>query len=351
MTVRTSSSILVLTVACFAYGALACTGGAREENPGGGSASGDPEVWEGDVVEATRALRPQEGTERDWEVFKATVDMAWNQGLDTLPMGQTVVRIGSTFVGSPYTPQTLEVAGPEAVVVNLVEFDCVTLVENALALARFVKIHDPGILESETRAREAFRDLMREIRYRDARVDGYPSRLHYFSDWISDNEKKGLVRELTSDLGGVVDPRAIDFMTTHPEAYRQLSNPVNVAAMRTIEDDLSRLIRYRIPQEDIPVRASMIQDGDIIAATSTVEGLDVAHTGLAIWQDGELFLLHAPLLGDSVEVSSLPLEDRILRIESQDGIRVVRPLGTRPADPGSASGSSSHGYSPDGQRR
>jgi hypothetical protein len=72
--------------------------------------------------------------------------------------------------------------------------------------------------------------------------------------------------------------------------------------------------------------AEGIRDGDIIAATSTVAGLDVAHTGLALWVDGALHLLHAPLVGDSVEISQLPLAERILELSGQDGIMVARPV-------------------------
>ena len=41
--------------------------------------------------------------------------------------------------------------------------------------------------------------------------------------------------------------------------------------------------RWFIPQDRIAGVADRIHDGDIIAATSTVPGLDVAHTGLALW--------------------------------------------------------------------
>jgi hypothetical protein len=312
---------------------LSCIGAGDER---GADGLGDPEQWEGDVAAATRVLRPQEGTERDWEIFGAAVTDAWDRGLDTLPIGQTMIQIGLDFLGFPYAPGTLEVAGDEAVVVNFEEFDCVTLVENVLALARFVKIHESGILESEPRAEEAYRDLLREIRYRNARVEGYPSRLHYFSDWIANNEEKDLVREMTREMGGVLDAKAIDFMTTHPEAYRQLSDPANLFAMESMERALSRSVRYKIPQDQISVWAPQIQDGDIIAATSTVDGLDVAHTGLAIWRGSELHLLHAPLVGDSVQVSPRPLAERILRLEGQDGIRVARPLEVDGGQPSSA---------------
>jgi hypothetical protein len=101
---------------------------------------------------------------------------------------------------------------------------------------------------------------------------------------------------------------------------------VDLRAIQERESYLSDLTRYRIPQEEISAVSTWIRDGDIIAATSTVEGLDVAHTGLAVWQNGSLHLLHAPLVGEAVEVSRIPLAERVSRIESQDGIRVVRPL-------------------------
>lgn len=304
-----------------------CAGGDEGRTDGGGEEpTTDPEIWEGDIVAATRALRSQEGTERDWEVLRATVTEAWEEGLDTLPMSEAMVRIGLSFVGTPYAPGTLEVAGQEDVVVNFQELDCVTFVENVFALARFIRIHDPEILESESRTRGAYRGALREIRYRGARVDGYPSRLHYFSDWIRDNEAKGLVQEMTREMGGEEDFRAIDYMTTHPGAYRQLADLANLVAIQNTEYQLSGLTRFKIPKGEIQSWISSIQNGDIIAATSTVDGLDVAHTGLAFWQGSELHLLHAPLVGGAVEVSRLPLSERILRLEGQDGIRVVRPL-------------------------
>jgi hypothetical protein len=251
-------------------------------------------------------------------------------------MGESMARLGLSFLGTRYTPGTLELAGDEDLVVNFEEFDCVTFVENVLALARFIRLARPEILDSELETQALYRRILMEIRYRGGRMDGYASRLHYFTDWILDNEEKGLVREITAELGGVEDFRAVDFMSTHPEAYRQLSNPLNLGAIQERERNLSGLIRYRIPEEEITARSVGIQDGDIIAATTTVDGLDVAHTGLAIWRGDALFLLHAPLVGESVEVSTIPLADRILRIEGQDGIRVVRAL--EPQSPGPRDG-------------
>jgi hypothetical protein len=164
------------------------------------------------------------------------------------------------------------------------------------------------------------------VRYRDGTIDGYPSRLHYFTDWVGDNAARGLVRDISRELGGTLDTELIDFMSTHTESYRQLSDPSFVGLVRQAEQRLTGAGRYFVPQDRIEEVAEMIQDGDIIAATSTVRGLDVAHTGLALWVDGTLHMLHAPLVGEEVQISAVSLADRIRRISGQDGIIVARPL-------------------------
>lgn len=293
---------------------------------GGEPPGGTPQLPGDEAAVEDPVQRPQEGTQRDWEIFESTLSWAWAEGLDTLPMGEVMARLGLSFVGTPYAAGTLELEGPEDVVVNFERFDCVTLVENVLALARFLKTQEPEVLSSGSGARAAYRRTLQEIRYRGAKVEGYPSRLHYFSDWIRDNEQKGLVRDMTGELGGVEVFKGIDFMSTHPQAYRQLADWADLEAIRGREIELSALPLRMIEEDNIPLIQGGIENGDIIAATSTVQGLDVAHTGLAYWMGPDLHLLHAPLVGDSVEVSSLPLAERILRIEGQDGIMVVRAL-------------------------
>ncbi len=274
-----------------------------------------------------------EGTAEDWDIVRSTLARAWDEDLHLLPLGETMARIGVTFVGTAYVPRTLEVEGPERLVVNLRELDCVTFVENVIALGRLVHLRDRSMLDDEERLRAEYRRLLTEIRYRGGALDGYPSRLHYFSEWIADNAARGLVRDISRELGGVADATVIDFMSTHPEAYRQLSEPALVEEIADAEARLSARPRYYIGEDHIEGAASGILPGDIIAATSTVSGLDVAHTGLALVRDGDVFLLHAPLVGSAVQVSEVPLAERVRRIEGQDGIMVARPL-----SPGTARG-------------
>lgn len=262
---------------------------------------------------------------RDWKVFEAKVRWGVAHRLDTMPVGMAVARLGATFVGTRYTPGTLEVPGPERIVVSLTELDCVTFVETTLALVRFIREDGLALLDRPAAARARYETYLRDLRYRSGVLDGYASRLHYFSEWLSDHQRRGHLTLITERLGGVPDPEPVDFMSKHRAAYRQLADSATWERIRAIEAGLGTAPpRHYLPKERIAAVADSIQDGDLIAATSTVAGLDVAHTGFAIWRNGRLMLLHAPLVGKSVEISELPLAERIQKIRTQDGIMVAR---------------------------
>jgi len=256
-------------------------------------------------------------TARDSAIVDATLRWALSEGLDTVTIGTAVARIGRRFVGSPYTPGTLDPPGPERLVVNLREFDCVTFVESVLALARTARDPAPSF--------SAFVRELERLRYRAGVRAGYASRLHYFSEWLHDNAGRGSLEIVTRALGGVPDREPIRFMSDHPDAYRQLADADLLGRIRAIETALRTVPRFMLPEGRIAAAEGGIVDGDVIAATSTLPGLDVAHTGIAITIDGRIHLMHAPLVGDSVQISEVPLADRILRLGTQDGIMVARP--------------------------
>ncbi len=268
-------------------------------------------------------------TREDWEIFQRTIRTAADEGLDTLPLGEAIAEMGRLFLGSPYVPRTLEVPGPERLVVNLRGLDCVTFVENVLALTRFSRMHGPRALADPGRARDLYETDLATLRYRDAAPAGYASRIHYFSEWLQRNDRDGRVH-LLSDLPGTAeDGETIDFMSTHAEAYDQLADAATLAEIREVEGALNDAPPRRwVPEGRIGEAAADIRTGDVIAATSTVPGLDVAHTGIALWVEGRLHLLHAPLVGSTVVLSERPLADRIQGIGSQDGIMVARPGGS-----------------------
>jgi|GEM_PF-373803 len=289
----------------------------------------------------TDTLPDSPWTAADWEIFRDAVTTASSAGVADLPLGEAVGRVGSLFVGWPYTPQTLEAPWIEAaaagrsmdgslerLVINLREFDCVSFVENTLAITWFVRSHGIDLLDDPTVARSTYQDLIVSLRYRDATMDGYASRLHYFTEWMTDNAARGAFELLHPELDPSLDHEPIDFMTMHVEAYPALADdPGTVERIRRMEERLNAdLPRPWIPGDRIDAVSDRIRTGDVIAATSTVEGLDVAHTGIAIRVDGEIHLMHAPLVGSEVQISPVSLAARIARIEGQDGILVARPL-------------------------
>lgn len=264
-------------------------------------------------------------TVEDWRIFDSKVRWAVAARLDTLRFGALVARLGESFVGTTYTPATLEPPGAERLVVNLRELDCVTFVENMLSLARFVRHDGVAALENPVRARFQYEGYLRDLRYRNGVLAGYPSRLHYFSDWLADHERRGQVRLMARDLGGRRDREPIDFMSHHVPAYRQMADSSVRLAIAAVEHRLNAGPgRWFIPEDRIAAAADRIEDGDVIAATSTLPGLDIAHTGIALWHEGKLHVVHAPLVGKTVEISALPLADRILASKTQDGIMVGR---------------------------
>ena len=272
------------------------------------------------------APAPAEWTPEDGAIFEEKVRFAAEEGLAEMELGEAIARFAESFVGTTYTPGTLEVAGPERLVINFRELDCVTFVETVLALTRLIREDGAAALADAAAARARYESHLTDLRYRGGVLDGYASRLHYFSEWLSDNASQGLLRVVTAELDAAVDSEPVRFMSEHPDAYRQLADADVLEAIAGIERSLDEgPARLYVPQDRIAQVAGRIRNGDVIAATSTVAGLDVAHTGFAVWRNGALHLLHAPLVGRSVEISERPLAERIVSIGSQDGIMVARP--------------------------
>lgn len=271
---------------------------------------------------------------QDWAIFDSKVRWAATQHLDTLPVGEAIAQLGETFVGTPYRAATLEIPGPETLVVNLHELDCVTFVETVLALTEFVRRDGVAALADSAAARTRYEGYLRSIRYRDGVINGYASRLHYFSDWLAENARAGHLIVVSAELTSVEDARPIDFMSSHAGKYPALADSATLATIILVENRLNTGPPRRvIPKDSIAGLVSQIRDGDIIAAASTVAGLDITHTGFALWRDGQLHLMHAPLTGQPLEISPLPLAERIQKIQGQWGIMIARVTEPWPTTP------------------
>lgn len=231
------------------------------------------------------------------------------------PMPALVARVAEQFLGVPYGAQGWSDTAQLACRLNA--FDCVTLVETSLAIARAVAKNEP----------EAYTRELTTLRFRDGKPDGFASRLHYFSDWVADNERRGHLKDITRELGGEADARRIHYMTRHWESYQKVKVQADYDAMAAVETAMNSRPRYVLPKARVATVLDRLETGDIVAMATNIEGLDVVHVGLVYRKpDGAVHLLHAPVPGDVVSVSRKALPEYLKTFDAHVGVIVARPL-------------------------
>lgn len=259
-------------------------------------------------------------TPKDVEICKSKFKLAASENLNSKPISDVIVAIGKSFIGTDYIAYTLEKGKKETLVVNLRGLDCTTFVVSTLALSRCIK-------ENKT-AFKNFEKELQSIRYRNGIIDRYPSRLHYFSDWIYNNVKKGIVKDVTKEIGG--EPIHFDtyYMSTYPNRYTRLKMyPQFVPVIKKQEERINKRTYYYIPKNKVASVEDKIHSGNIIAITTSKKGLDIAHVGIAVKEaDGRIHFMHEPNVGYKVQITKEPLADYLMRIKTDTGIMVLQAL-------------------------
>ena len=259
-------------------------------------------------------------SEKDIEIFDSKFQLAFKENLTEKPICDVIAEIGKSFIGTNYLAHSLEAEGDEQLVINLTGLDCNTFLENSLVLARCIKEGDTSF--------QNYQNELQFIRYRGGVIDGYPSRLHYFSDWIYDNVAKGVIEDVTKEIGGQKIKFKINFMSTHPDSYKQLEeNPDFIPIIQDQEKKIGCRDYYYIPKEELKSKEEKIKNGDLLAITTTVKGLDIGHVGIAVkMEDGRIHLLHAPHENTNVQISEEPLSDYLMKYKRHSGVIVLRAL-------------------------
>ena len=229
---------------------------------------------------------------------------------------KSIGRTAQFFMNTPYVGGTLEGDEKEALRINLRELDCVTFVENVLSLHL--------LLQSDEHSFQNFCCILQHIRYRNGIVDGYLSRLHYFSEWLDNNRQMGMInlpaipvcREFTTK---------VSFMSTNCNSYPALkSNTELCKQMAAIEKSIHDMKLCYIPKEQMKVAEASLKTGDIIAITTLINSLDISHTGIAIVQNGSVYLLHASSEAKKVILSDETLFDYLANRKNNSGVMVAR---------------------------
>ncbi|MEW5797608.1 MAG: N-acetylmuramoyl-L-alanine amidase-like domain-containing protein [Bacteroidota bacterium] len=264
----------------------------------------------------------QEAGLTDEQICKLKFDLAISLNLVDKPINEIIVEIGKSFIGVDYAGHTLEEDGPEKLVINLRALDCVTFYENCITLARCIKMKKTTF--------DDYKAQLQFLRYRDGKIDGYPSRLHYTTDYWYNAEKKGIMKVVTKEIFGeknVVEiPRPINFMTTHRASYKHLAtNDANFEKIKAQEDDLNKRVNYFLPKGNLHMFADKVKHGDIIGIATNIEGMDISHTGVAVrMPNGALHFMHAPIFGKKVQITDVPMHDYLAKNSKQTGIIVAR---------------------------
>lgn len=233
---------------------------------------------------------------------------------------ERIIMLAKKFEGVPYVASTLESTdGEEHLTVNLDELDCTTYVDVVSALAYTVGQH-----------RTSWRDFivsLERLRYRGGEMDGYPSRLHYFSDWVVDNTARGNIREVTNRMPVYKDVvKSLNFMTRNRDKYAALADSATFEKLKSYE------IGYRNHHYPVVETSRLnsrelreaLKNGDIVAIVTKAPGLDVTHLGFIVKDaKGIPYLLNASSTEGKVVLDKMPLIERLQRARLQ-GIRIVR---------------------------
>jgi hypothetical protein len=233
--------------------------------------------------------------------------------------GELTLKVATSFLGTPYLANTLETGADEKMVINLRELDCTTFAENVLALTITIQSKEPSF--------DRFVRELEQIRYRDGERNGYLSRLHYFSDWIFDNQQKKVIKDMSRDVAHTLYPNHVNFMSNHMSSYRVLNeNPELKEDLIKQEKLISERMAWYIPKKNIREYENTLKDGDIVAITTHIDGLDVMHVGFVVWSDNRVRLLHASSKEERVVISEETLEEYLHSRKSATGIMVARVL-------------------------
>jgi hypothetical protein len=275
---------------------------------------------------ATAAL-PFSTVFKGQEQFDRLVQQARVNNWRSLPIGERTAAVGRALVGTRYKSYTLEIDNRiEAPSANFYGMDCWTFFEISLAFARM--LDEP---ESQWNP-ETFLHYIERDRYRGGECDGsYLSRLHYLEDWLYDNNQRGLVKDLTRELGGMRSNHAAHEMTYGWRHYRYLrSNPALLEPLGRMETRVSSRPLYQVPKSRVARIEPQLKSGDIIGIVARDRpGLySTSHVGLAYrTSDGVLHFMHAssPRNYGKVLVDAR-LSSYLARYRSDTGILVARPL-------------------------
>ena len=218
-----------------------------------------------------------------------------------------LTRIGIQFLGKPYHANALSAGNPELLVADLESFDCVTFIENSLAL-----LHAAGDVSS-------YHHALVHVRYAGDSIQ-YEKRYHYFSD---------AMRQLGYPLIGTPNtlqklPKSFSFLSNYLVS-KQIGH-INIPLLRSRENELAHKAFYYTPTSLVNQLLPLLKSGDLVGLVSKNPSIDFLHTGMIYRKDGQVYLLHASQEFNRVMVSSQTLIEYLKTHRQFIGVSAFRPI-------------------------
>ncbi len=231
-------------------------------------------------------------------------------------IGLLAAKIAKEFVGTPYVASTLEKEG-EPLTIKLTGVDCTTLIEYTLGMLICIM--------NKRMDFSYFCEAITKIRYRNGLRDGYKTRLHYFTEWLTNNRDRGLLVLITDSIGNRSMDKEINFMSKNKKLYKQLEDSSVLADIIATEKTVSVSgLKYLEKGKAYNNRQGRISTGDIVAFVSRVDGLDVSHAVMAVRKKDKLYFLHASSKSGRVELSRVTLGEYLQKSNKLSGVVIGR---------------------------
>ena len=231
--------------------------------------------------------------------------------------GKLLDRVARVQMGKPYIDHPQKNI-PETLSVRLDDFQCVSFVEGSLALARCIWKKTPD--------EDCYLKELRASRYRDGVIAGYPSRLHYFTDWLDDNSKRNRLKAVGGELGAKTWQLSYSFMSDNPRRYPALVEPENLRYLKQVEERLSAMQTHVLERDQLKKAQKKFRVGDLVSLVGDKKGLLIVHAGfVSRGRDGIPRLLHASSYHKKVVLTG-SVANYVLRKPNRRGIVLSRPL-------------------------
>ena len=180
-------------------------------------------------IQISRTPLPETDEEK---IFRQIIQNAAIRDLSSKSMEEIIQVTAETFLSAKYKAGLLDRSNQETLVISFKEFDCLLFVETVLALSRTIALQETSY--------QAFEQHIIDQRYWNGSLNGYCSRLHYFSEWIYDNQKRKNIEDISIPLHGISQNKKLYFMSKHRNLYPLLiNNDDNYKCIVEIESNIT----------------------------------------------------------------------------------------------------------------